>query len=174
MIRFLVCVVLGGVAALFVHASVHSFLVGLVVGFFLGWLPMKMAPGCDTDQKRNQWCWFVVQCTVLVAVAMFVVFRPDHGWISMPSFVLRPSQKLQQACHSNTGGLEDPNWVQGSTQELGTCSGAAVSGLLAVLGRVLWAIAAGLRLANVAFAIFLAWLITQLPPLRQVRRRLVT
>lgn len=174
MIRFFTCTVLGGVAALFVRASFTSFLVGLVVGFLFGWLPMRLAPGCDSDKKRNEWCWFVIQCTVLVAVAMFVVFRPDHGLITMPSFVLRPSQELARACQSRTGGLEDPNWVAGSTQELGKCSGVATAQGAGVVGRVLWAAAAGPRLANWTVAIFIIWLIFWLPPVRLLRRRLVT
>lgn len=115
MIRFLICVVLGGVAALFVQASATSFLVGLAVGFFLGWLPMKMAPGCDTEKKKNEWVWFVVQCAVVIAVFTIVVFRLDF-----------------------------------------------------------WTTTIWLFMTKIAFAIFLSWLLFQLPPLRQLRRRLIT
>lgn len=168
--RFVLCTVLGGVAAIFVHASFYSFLVGLGIGFFFVWLPTKMSPGCDTDQKRNEWCWFG---TVTIMVFAIVVFRPDHGWITKPSFVLRPSQALMRACQSRTGGLEDPNWVKGSARELGQCSGVAAAQGAGAVGRVLWAIAAWLRIANWAVAIFLTWLLLQLPSLlRQVRRRL--
>lgn len=85
--RLLLCLAFGGVAALIVHASVVSLAVGIGVGFFLGWLPIigDLAPGCNTAEQQNKWCWFVVQSAVAIAVFAIMVWpRPDQGWISFP------------------------------------------------------------------------------------------
>lgn len=169
--RFVLSIACSGVAALFVRATFTSLLVGIAVGA-IAWRVPRWSPACNTVARQNEWYWFLIQATVVVAVFMVVWMKPDHGFIRYPSFVLRPSPALARACTSHTESARPPGeFVEQSGKELAGCVGVGSVQVADMLGRVVRALAAWMRVLNFALAIFITWIVLRTPPLRWAQRR---